>query len=122
MNNLDSNQRNKEPSQEEKYPQKNIQRHDTQNYVDLHSDQISQGRLAHQLNKQHQAMHYQPPMAQAPDIPQILVSSQPKAFGIQPHLGIVRELFPVFDDMPDLKILFISMTIDIFLRNFHLKF
>ena len=92
MNNLDSNQRNKEPSQDEKYPQKNIQHHDTPNYVDLPSDQTSQGGLAQQLNKQHQAMHDQSPMDRASNIPQILVSSQPKALRNQVHLGTIKEL------------------------------
>ena len=92
MNNLDSNQRNKEPSQEEKYPQKNIQHHGNHNYVDLPSDQTSQGGLAQQLNKQHQAMHYQSAMDRASNIPQILVSSQPKALSNQAHLGTTEEL------------------------------
>ena len=91
MNNLDSNQRNKEPSQDEKYPQKNIQHHGTHNYVDLPSDQTSQGGLAQQLNKQHQAMQYQSPMDRASNIPQILVSSQPKALCNQVHLGTIKE-------------------------------
>ena len=95
MNNLDSNQRNKEPSQEEKYPQKNIQHHDNHNYVDLPSNQTSQGGLAQQLNKQHQAMHYQSPMDGASNIPQILVSSQPKVLGNQAHIGTAEELISV---------------------------
>ena len=86
MNNLDSNQRHKEPSEEEKYPKKNLQ--DAQSYVDLPSNQTSRGDLARQLNQQQHAMQYQSPSNRASDIPQILVSSQPKAFGHQAQLGM----------------------------------
>ena len=87
MNNLDSNQRHKEPSEEEKYPKKNLQQ-DAQSYVDLPSNQTSQGGLARQLNQQQQAMQYQSPLNRASDIPQILVSSQHKAFGHQAQIGM----------------------------------
>ena len=78
INNLDSNQRHKEPSEEEKYPKKNIQ---TNYDVDLYSEQLSHGKLAKQLNQQHNVARnalYQPS-----DIPQILVSPQPDAAQVQ---------------------------------------
>ena len=97
MNNLDSNQRHKEPPEEEKYPKKNLQPHHDAHEefahdncdVNLPSYQISQGGLAQQLNH---AMYHQTPMNQASNIPQILVSSQPKhIFGNQPHLGKIEK-------------------------------
>ena len=87
MNNLDSNQRHKEPSEEEKYPKKNLQP-DAHSYVDLPSNDTSRGDLVRQLNQQQRAMQYQSPVNRASDIPQILVSSQPKALGHQAQLGM----------------------------------
>ena len=97
MNNLDSNQRHKEPPEEEKYPKKNLQPHHDAHEefahdncdVNLPSYQISQGGLAQQLNH---AMYHQTPMNQASNIPQILVSSQPKhIFGNQQQLGKIEK-------------------------------
>ena len=64
---------------EEKYPKKNIQTHYD---VELSSEQLSHGKLAKQLNQQHNAVRHAlyPPS----DIPQILVSSQPDAAQVQP--------------------------------------
>ena len=74
INNLDSNQRHKEPSEAEKYPKKNIQN----NYnVDLPSELLSHGGLAKQLNHQHNAVRDN--LYPDSNIPQILVSSKPEA-------------------------------------------
>ena len=78
LNNLDSNQRQKEPSEAEKYPKKNLQ-NNSHNYegasnihiVDLPSDQLSEGGLAKQLNHQHNAI--QQHIDSTSNLPQILV-------------------------------------------------
>ena len=104
MNNLDSNQRHKEPPEEEKYPKKNLQPHHDGHEgfahdpygVNLTSEQNSHGGLAQQLNQQHQAMYHQSPMNRVSNIlertkiPQILVSSQPKPVVNQAHLGKIK--------------------------------
>ena len=81
MNNLDSNQRFKEPSEAEKYPKKNLQtnihlydRLPDDQRVNLPSEPSSQGALAKQLNQEHRVM--QPNLDPTPHIPQIFVSSQ----------------------------------------------
>jgi hypothetical protein len=82
INNLDSNQRYKEPSEEEKYPKKNI----PNNYdVDLPSELLSQGGLAKQLNHQHDAVRHN--LYPSSNIPQILVSSQAEAAQVQQLQG-----------------------------------
>ena len=96
MNNLDSNQRHKEPSEAEKYPKKHIQK-DIHHYegfshnymVDLSSERPSQGGLAKQLNQQHNAMQHH--VHPDPHVPQILVTSQPDA-GHQAKIGKFKNL------------------------------
>ena len=99
MNNLDSNQRHREPPEEEKYPKKNLQTNlhphneglQRQNNVvlDSISNQESQGGLAKILNHQHEIIQQNP--QQGSNIPQILFPSEAGAVG-KVHQGIFKQI------------------------------
>ena len=98
MNNLDSNQRHREPPEEEKYPKKNLQNNlhshneglQPQNNVvlDSISNQESQGGLAKKLNHQHEIIQQNPQLGS--NIPQILFPSAGGAVR-KVHQGIFKQ-------------------------------
>ena len=99
MNNLDSNQRHREPPEEEKYPKKhlhtNLHTHheglQRQNNVvlDSISNQESHGGLAKKLNHQHEIIQQNPQLGS--NIPQILF---PPAAGAvrKVHQGMFKQI------------------------------
>ena len=99
MNNLDSNQRHREPPEEEKYPKKNFQTNlrprneglQRQNNVllDSLSNQESQGGLATKLNQQHEIIQQKHQLGS--NVPQILFPSEAGAAG-QVYQGTFKQL------------------------------
>ena len=99
MNNLDSNQRHREPPEEEKYPKKNLQTNfrthnaglQRQNNVllDSISNQESQGGLAKKLNHQHEIIQQKHQLGS--NVPQILFPSEAGAAG-QVYQGTFKQL------------------------------
>ena len=99
MNNLDSNQRHREPPEEEKYPKKNLNANlhprneglQRQNNVamDSISNQESLGGLAKKLNHQHEIIQQNHQLGSS--IPQILFPSEAGAAGLV-HQGIFEQI------------------------------
>ena len=104
MNNLDSNQRHREPPEEEKYPKKNLQNNlhphneelQRQNLrqnnvvLDSISNQESQGGLAKKLNHQHEIIQQSPQLGS--NIPKILFPSAGGAVR-KVHQGIFKQVY-----------------------------
>ena len=102
MNNLDSNQRHREPPEEEKYPKKNLQTNlrphneglQRRNNVllDSISNQESQGGLAKKLNHQHEIIQQKHQLGS--NVPQILFPSEAGAAG-----QVYQGTFKLFNDL-----------------------